>query len=1659
MKTKKIAIVLLISLFVISLVWADNKATLSKTDIQKVQKVERVKVEKVEAEKEVVEKAEAPNLSSKGDVAVEKKATLIEVKKVEAPTRTTPEIKKVDEAEKEIAEKLAAEKAKRAMLPSTSAKGTKAEELRRRVPGPKADFPQERKKALESGKVFKVTGDRDLIDVQVSVTVDNYPSEASWNLWSYDDGAYFYATNQTFSAAYENQTVIFSLTLGSLYSVDCWDTYGDGGIAGIVTDVPTGGILVSWSSTDYDDYGSFDFVAEEGAAPPPCDVIEDPCWITSIPATVTGNSCEYNNDYDEECPSGSTSPDVVYAYTPEVDIALDLSMCSEGNWYDTKLYIYENEETPGAPYACNDDACSNSHQNWLSLLENIEMFAGNTYYIIVDGWGGECGDYELIITEFVPCVVECPEWGIPEGEVCPEDGYVDNYNGGCNSDPPIFSPIACGETVCGIGSTYLFDGSNYRDTDWYEVILTQQWQVTFTGEAEFPFVLGLIEQIVPGVPGCDNITGYISPYALGDLCEEVFVQTILNPGTYYFFFAPSVYDGYPCDSNNDYVATLTCEPPGQGETCETAIPYTYVGDPAVTGTIDPNEAVWYSFEADQEYIEVYVDLCDSDYDTKLEVWYDCADTSYAYYNDDYCVSQSWIQTGCIFEGDVWYAKVYGCGSASGTYVLDITGLPGTCPEPPPNDLCENAEYIGPPYPASGSGTTIAATLDCPGVLDWNGVWYLFDLPYAENEVTIDICGVNEDISTVGIVLMDDCLCDDYIIRDESYFYECPSGFDGYHMEWWNIPGPGQMYWPAYAVASGNVGMDFDYTLDVAECVPCVVECPEWGIPEGEVCPEDGYVDNYNGGCNSDPPVFSPINCGETICGTASTFIFDGSNYRDTDWYEFTLEPGNWEITWEGEAEFPLLLFIIDAGSGDCVDYTILTSGDGNPCDVVTLTAVVTGGLYWLGAGPSVYSGWTCIDDHYDYVAILTCEELPPQYCPASGGCDEYIERIEIGTIDNTSLCDEYADYTYLSTDLLMGVGAPLTLTGGAYSSDVGGAWVDWNQDLDFYDDGEYFYLGTGVGPYTADIIPTAGALEGPTRMRVRLCYGCDLAPCGSTSYGEVEDYTVNVLPSPETSLIIPEYLEGCPGQSVSIPVYLDNPDSWEIEGIDMVITFDETVLDATGGILGPELADLGYGLFVNTNVNGEVTVVIYAMTDLFNGSGDVVLLDFNVVGAEGTYSDLTFTFGEVNETPVGLFDCFFNVIPCAFDVSGFIGYYVGLAPVPDADVNLTAADYTTTTDEFGEYLFEDIPGGNYVSTPSKSDDLGGLSGLDASRIARFSVGLYEFDCMQWITSDVSMNGSTSGMDASRVARYAVGLIDALNTDDTEWVFTVEWITDCPDWEPILYENAYYYTPLESDLVDQDFFGIRLGDVTGNWSPLVREPLNYESFEITEIETGINSTLRIPVVIDKISAIEGIDISIAFDPEVLKLTELTLIEGILDNKDYATETNINESGKGIMVIYAQRELVSESGVVAFIEFNVIGAVGTSSEIAFNKFDVNEIESSGGLQVVDSEGNEIITKRLEANVVETLPEKFTLYPNYPNPFTSKTVIRYDLPKDTHVTIQIYNVRGQLVKELVNGIESAGRKQIEWNSKDMSSGIYFYRLSTKDKTFIKKMIIIKR
>ena len=210
--------------------------------------------------------------------------------------------------------------------------------------------------------------------------------------------------------------------------------------------------------------------------------------IAALPFSDNGTTTGYTNDYDEACPWPSTSPDVVYSYEAPADMSVYITLCG-GSGYDTKLFVYENEYTPGNAYACNDDVCP----GYISRLNNVFMASGNTYYIVVDGYGGDSGDYTIDMFELVQCV-DCPPGSTPEGEPVCYDDYIDQTNGGCGSDPVVFGEVSCGETICGTAGTFYFGSLEYRDTDWYNFQLTEDTDVTITAMAEFDMDVFIIQQ-------------------------------------------------------------------------------------------------------------------------------------------------------------------------------------------------------------------------------------------------------------------------------------------------------------------------------------------------------------------------------------------------------------------------------------------------------------------------------------------------------------------------------------------------------------------------------------------------------------------------------------------------------------------------------------------------------------------------------------------------------------------------------------------------------------------------------------------------------------------------------------------------------------------------------------------------------------------------------------------------------------------------------------------------------------------------------------------------------------------------------------------------------------------------------------------------------------
>ena len=89
---------------------------------------------------------------------------------------------------------------------------------------------------------------------------------------------------------------------------------------------------------------------------------------------------------------------------------------------------------------------------------------------------------------------------------------------------------------------------------------------------------------------------------------------------------------------------------------------------------------------------------------------------------------------------------------------------------------------------------------------------------------------------------------------------------------------------------------------------------------------------------------------------------------------------------------------------------------------------------------------------------------------------------------------------------------------------------------------------------------------------------------------------------------------------------------------------------------------------------------------------------------------------------------------------------------------------------------------------------------------------------------------------------------------------------------------------------------------------------------------------------------------------------------------------------------------------------------------------------------------------------VPKSFALSQNYPNPFNPSTIIEYQLPKSGNVSLVVYDLTGSKVQTLEDGFKQAGSYQISFNASNLSSGVYFYKLTAGDFVSTKKMTLIK-
>ncbi|MBN8569252.1 MAG: T9SS type A sorting domain-containing protein [Ignavibacteria bacterium] len=135
----------------------------------------------------------------------------------------------------------------------------------------------------------------------------------------------------------------------------------------------------------------------------------------------------------------------------------------------------------------------------------------------------------------------------------------------------------------------------------------------------------------------------------------------------------------------------------------------------------------------------------------------------------------------------------------------------------------------------------------------------------------------------------------------------------------------------------------------------------------------------------------------------------------------------------------------------------------------------------------------------------------------------------------------------------------------------------------------------------------------------------------------------------------------------------------------------------------------------------------------------------------------------------------------------------------------------------------------------------------------------------------------------------------------------------------------------------------------------------------------------------------------------------------------------------------------------------GTTNTSQNYSFTDNNLSSGRYSYRLKQIDYNGNYKYYD-LQNEVVIGVPSKFALMQNYPNPFNPSTIINYQLAINSFVTLKIFDISGREVKQLVNEVQQAGYYAVDFNAVSLSSGTYFYKLTSDKFSDVKKMVVVK-
>jgi len=148
-------------------------------------------------------------------------------------------------------------------------------------------------------------------------------------------------------------------------------------------------------------------------------------------------------------------------------------------------------------------------------------------------------------------------------------------------------------------------------------------------------------------------------------------------------------------------------------------------------------------------------------------------------------------------------------------------------------------------------------------------------------------------------------------------------------------------------------------------------------------------------------------------------------------------------------------------------------------------------------------------------------------------------------------------------------------------------------------------------------------------------------------------------------------------------------------------------------------------------------------------------------------------------------------------------------------------------------------------------------------------------------------------------------------------------------------------------------------------------------------------------------------------------------------------------------------ITNSNIFYTIKENQVTIDWTSTQADLVEFKIDASNQFGSENLIISYKRTVLTNIDDNN---ELANTIGLSQNYPNPFNPATTIRYNLPQAMKINLSVYNMAGQQVAMLVNGVQSSGQNTVQFNASALPSGVYIYRLATAETVLAKKMTLVK-